>query len=66
MQPLTQDEMVRQWRGSPDQAAKEMNQMGVVFLRLAIAKGRDGVNHETLELTYWHRQSRFAGGFRSL
>lgn len=66
LQTLTNDEMVRQWRGSPEQAAKEMEQMGVVFLRMAIAKGRDGVSHEILDLTYWHRQSRFAGGFRAM
>lgn len=66
LQPLTAEELVRQWGGAPEQAAREMRSLGMTFLRMAIAKGRDGVTHDTLDLTFWFRQLRFAGGFRKV
>lgn len=66
LQPLSMNDMMKEWGGEPKQALAEINKLGLVFTRLNIAKGRDGVIHDTLDLTFWHRQSRFASGFRRL
>ena len=66
LQPLSMNDMVKEWGGEPKRALQEIEKLGLVFTRLNIAKGRDGVVHETLDLTFWHRQSRFASGFRRL
>jgi hypothetical protein len=66
LQPLDRDEMLKVWGGDPKKAQNEIDALGLIFTRLTIAKGRDGVVHDSLDLTFWHRQSRFASGFRRL
>jgi replicative DNA helicase len=64
LQTLSEEESLRQIGGDPRAAKQQMQQLGIAFLRLAVAKGRDGVVRDTINLTFYHRQSRFAEGFR--
>lgn len=64
LQTLSDDEALRQIGGDPRAARQQMQQLGIAFLRLAVAKGRDGVVRDTINLTFYYRQSRFAEGFR--
>ncbi len=64
LQTLSEEEALRQIGGDPRAARQQMQQLGITFLRLAVAKGRDGVVRDTINLTFYHRQSRFAEGFR--
>lgn len=64
LQNLTEDEALRQIGGDPRAARQQMQQLGITFLRMVVAKGRDGVVRDTINLTFYHRQSRFAEGFR--
>lgn len=64
LQALGEDEALREIGGDPRAAREQMRQMGLAFQRLVIAKGREGVERQTINLTFFHRQSRFAQGFR--
>ena len=41
---------------------KLLGERGISYNKLTIAKGRDGVLRDTLDLTFWFRQSRFEEG----
>ncbi len=64
LQTLPEEEALRLIGGNPQAARQQMRSLGLAFNRLVIAKGRDGVVRDTLNLTFFHRQSRFADGFK--
>ncbi|MBW1713590.1 MAG: AAA family ATPase, partial [Deltaproteobacteria bacterium] len=64
LQTLSDDEAIKVIGGDPQAARRQLNQVGMTFNRLKIAKGRDGVTRDTLNLTFFYRQSRFAQGFK--
>jgi replicative DNA helicase len=64
LQTLGEEEALRLIGGDPRAARQQMREMGLVFNRLSIAKGRDGVMRESLNLTFFYRQARFAEGFK--
>lgn len=64
LQNLNREEAVKEIGGDPGAARAQLDKMGMTFNRLQIAKGRDGVTRETLKLTFFYRQSRFASGYK--
>ena len=58
-----------QWGGTPSpeqkrQAREQMREVGMAASKLIIAKGRDGVLREEIDLAFWYRQSRFEEGVK--
>jgi hypothetical protein len=64
LQALSEEEALRESGGDPKAAREQLRSLGLAFQRLIIAKGREGVERETINLTFFHRQSRYAQGFR--
>jgi hypothetical protein len=64
LQALSEEEALRESGGDPRAAREQLRSLGLAFQRLIIAKGREGVERETINLTFFHRQSRYAQGFR--
>lgn len=64
LQALSEEEALRQVGGDARAARQQMQQLGLAFQRLVVAKGRDGVVRDSINLTFFYRQSRFAEGFR--
>ncbi len=64
LQALSEEESLRESGGDPRAARQRLKELGLAFQRLVIAKGREGVERETINLTFFHRQSRYAQGFR--
>ncbi len=64
LQPLSEAEALKEIGGDPAAARALMERVGMTFNRLIIAKGRDGVTRDTIRLTFFFRQSRFAGGYK--
>ncbi|MFH1035543.1 MAG: DnaB-like helicase C-terminal domain-containing protein [Pseudomonadota bacterium] len=64
LQALSEEEALRESGGDPRAALKQLRDLGLAFQRLIIAKGREGVERQTINLTFFHRQSRYAQGFR--
>jgi len=65
LQTLGEEKSLRQVGGDPRAAKQQMQQLNIAFLRLAVAKGRDSVVRDTINLIfYYYRQFCFAEGFR--
>ena len=64
LQALSEEEALRETGGDPRAARDQLNKLGLAFQRLIIAKGREGVERQTINLTFFYRQSRFAQGYR--
>ena len=64
LQALGEEESLREIGGDTQAARDQMRRLGLAFQRLRVVKGRDGVLRDTINLTFFHRQSRFAQGFK--